>query len=255
MTFLKPGIADILDVVIVSYIIYRILLVIRGTRATQMVLGLLLLLICGIVAQWFHLNALSLMISTLEAVWVLGFIIVFQPELRRGLAELGRSRFFRFFIRSQEQRIVEEIVRAIERLVAQKNGALVVLERETGLKSFVETGVRLEAVVSAELLSAIFTPKSPLHDGAVIVGQYIVKAAGCILPLTEQPVYDKELGTRHRAAIGLSEQTDALVIVVSEETQQVSLTYDGFLERNVSIETLRKRLKELTAEMIVYGEA
>jgi diadenylate cyclase len=130
-----------------------------------------------------------------------------------------------------------------------------VLERETGLKSFVETGVRLEAVVSAELLSAIFTPKSPLHDGAVIVGQYIVKAAGCILPLTEQPVYDKELGTRHRAAIGLSEQTDALVIVVSEETQQVSLTYDGFLERNVSIETLRKRLKELTAEMIVYGEA
>ncbi|MFQ6102689.1 MAG: diadenylate cyclase CdaA [Candidatus Glassbacteria bacterium] len=254
MTFLKPSITDFLDIAIVFYIIYRILLVIRGTRATQMLLGLLLLLICSILAQWFHLNALSLMISTLEAVWVLGFIIVFQPELRRGLAELGRSRFFRFFMKTQEHKVLEEVIKAVEKLIAQKSGALIVLERQTGLKSYVETGTKLEAAVSAELISTIFTQKSPLHDGAVIIGQYIVKAAGCILPLTEQPVYDKELGTRHRAAIGLSEQTDAIVIVVSEETQQVSLTYDGFLERNISIETLRKRLKEITAEIITYGE-
>jgi diadenylate cyclase len=138
--------------------------------------------------------------------------------------------------------------------VKLKFGALIVLERETGLKSYVETGVRLDATVSAELITSLFTQKSPLHDGAVIIGRYIIKAAGCILPLTEQPVYDKELGTRHRAAIGLSEQTDALVIVVSEETQQISLTYDGFLERNISIETLRKRVKELTSEIVSYEE-
>ncbi len=254
MTFLKPSISDILDIVIVAYIVYRILLVIRGTRATQMLLGLTLLLICSILAQWFHLNTLSLMISTLEAVWVLGFIIVFQPELRRGLADLGRSRFFRFFIRSQEQRILEEIIKSVERLVRLKLGALIVIERETGLKTYVETGVRLDATVSSELITSLFTQKSPLHDGAVIIGRYIIKAAGCILPLTEQPVYDKELGTRHRAAIGLSEQTDALVIVVSEETQQISLTYDGFLERNISVETLRKRVKELTSEIVSYEE-
>ncbi len=254
MKFLEPSITDVLDISIVSYIIYRILLVIRGTRATQMLLGLLLLLICSIVAQWFHLNALTLMISTLEAVWVLGFIIVFQPELRRGLAELGRSRFFRFFMHTREQKVIEEIIKAVEKLVSQKLGALIVLERGSGLKTFIETGTKLGATVSAELIVAIFTYRSPLHDGAVIIGQYIIRAAGCILPLTEQPVYDKELGTRHRAAIGLSEETDAVVIVVSEETQQVSLTYDGFLERNISIETLRKRVKELTSEIITYEE-
>lgn len=254
MTFLKPSISDILDVIIVAYIIYRILLVIRGTRATQMLLGLTLLLVCSILAQWFHLNTLSLMISTLEAVWVLGFIIVFQPELRRGLADLGRSRFFRFFVRTQEQRVLEEIIKAVEKLVSLKFGALLVIERETGLKTYVETGVRLDATVSSEIITALFTHKSPLHDGAVIISRYVIKAAGCILPLTEQPVYDKELGTRHRAAIGLSEQTDALVIVVSEETQQISLTYDGFLERNISIETLRKRVKELASEIVSYEE-
>ena len=139
-------------------------------------------------------------------------------------------------------------------LKAQKAGALIVLTRETGLKSYIETGTKLEATVSAELIVAIFTHKSPLHDGAVIISQFVIKAAGCILPLTEQPVYDKELGTRHRAAIGLADETDAVVVVVSEETQQVSLTYDGFLERNISIETLRKRLKELTSETIAYAE-
>jgi len=254
MTFLKPSITDALDIIIVFYVIYRILLVIRGTRATQMLLGLLLLVICSILAQWFHLNSLSLMISTLQAVWVLGFIIVFQPELRRGLAELGRSRFFSFFMRSSEGKIIEEVIKAVEKLVVRKFGALLVLEREASLKSYVETGTRLDAKVSAELIAALFTHKSPLHDGAVIIGRLILKAAGCILPLTEQPVYDKELGTRHRAAIGLSEETDAVVIVVSEETQQISLTYEGFLERNISIETLRKRIKELTSEIIAYGE-
>jgi len=245
MTFLKPGIPDILDVLVASYIIYRILLLFRGTRAAQMLFGLLLLVLTGIVAQWFHLNALRTMVSGLEAVWIVGFIVVFQPELRRALAELGRTRLFRFLVEEAGYEYLKEIEDAVRKLSTSKLGGLIAIEREVSLKGFMEAGTKVEARVSSELLATIFSPYTPLHDGAVIIRNSAIVAAGCILPLTQNPLLDKNLGTRHRAAVGLSEETDALVIVVSEETRSISLAVDGHLERNLSPGELRERLVHL----------
>ena len=247
MTFLQPGVLDLLDVLVASYIIYRILLLFRGTRAAQMLFGLLLLALTGIVAQWFHLNALQTMVSGLEAVWIIGFIIVFQPELRRALAELGKTRLFRFLVEEEEEyEFLKEIEDAVQKLSTSKLGALIAIERDVSLKSFMEGGTKIEAKVSSELLTTIFSPYTPLHDGAVIVRNNSIVAAGCILPLTQNPLLDKNLGTRHRAAVGLTEETDAVAVVVSEETRAISLVVDGHLERDLNPEDLRRRLGELT---------
>jgi len=246
MTFLRPGIFDIIDVLVASYIIYRILQLFRGTRAAQMLFGLLLLVMTGIVAQWFHLNALRTMVSGLEAVWIIGFIIVFQPELRRALAELGRTRLFRFLVEEEEQEFIKEIGDAAQKLSTSKLGGLIAIERDASLKGFMEGGTKIEARVSSELLTTIFSPYTPLHDGAVIVRQNSIVAAGCILPLTQNPLLDKNLGTRHRAAVGLTEETDAVVVVVSEETRSISLVVDGNLERDLNPDALRERLVSLT---------
>jgi len=245
MTFLRPGIFDIVDVMVASYIIYRILLLFRGTRAAQMLFGLLILVLTGIVAQWFHLNALRTMISGLEAVWIIGFIIVFQPELRRALAELGRTRLFRFLVEEEEAEYLNEIGDAAHRLSTSKLGGLIAIEREVSLKGFMEGGTSIEAKVSSELLTTIFSPYTPLHDGAVIVRNNLIIAAGCILPLTQNPLLDRNLGTRHRAAVGLTEETDAVVVVISEETRIISLVVDGNLERDLTPARLRERLLDL----------
>ncbi len=251
MTFLRPGIFDIVDVLIASYIIYRILLLFRGTRAAQMLFGLLILVLTGIVAQWFQLNALRTMISGLEAVWIIGFIIVFQPELRRALAELGRTRLFRFLVEEEEAEYLSEIADAAHRLSTSKLGGLIAIEREVSLKGFMEGGTNIEATVSSELLTTIFSPYTPLHDGAVIIRNNLIIAAGCILPLTQNPLLDRNLGTRHRAAVGLTEETDAVVVVISEETRIISLVVDGNLERNLTPAKLRERLLDL----ILKGES
>ena len=246
MTFLRPSIFDIVDVLVASYIIYRIFLLFRGTRAAQMLFGLLLLVLTGIVAQWFHLNALRTMVSGLEAVWVIGFIIVFQPELRRALAELGRTRLFRFLVEEEEYEFLQEIEDATRKLSTSQLGALIAIEREVSLKGFMEGGTKIEAKVSSELLTTIFSPYTPLHDGAVIIRNNSIVAAGCILPLTQNPLLDKNLGTRHRAAVGLTEETDAVVVVVSEETRTISLVVDGSLQRDLNPGELRERLSDLT---------
>lgn len=238
--FLKPGLTDLLQVLLVTYGLYRVLLLLRSTRALQVLLGLFLLAIVYGVARLLDLTLITTLLSAVFTYGVFAAIVVFQPELRNALARLGQSRVWRFLGRWERNEVADEIAAAAERLSRQKIGAIIAIEREVGLGEYVETGTRIEAKVSAELLATLFTPYSPLHDGAVLVRRGMIVAAGCILPLTQFPVADKALGTRHRAAIGLSEETDALIVVVSEETGAISVAERGRLQRNVTPERLRE---------------
>ena len=242
LSFLRPGWKDLLQILLVTYALYRGLLLIRGTRAIQVLLGVFLLAIVYGVARLLEFTLITTLLSTVFTYGAFAAIVVFQPELRNALAQLGRSRVWRFLGRLEESEAAEEIVVAAERLSRRKVGALIAIEREVGLGEYLETGTRIEAKVSSELLATIFTPYSPLHDGAAIVQRGKVVAAGCILPLTQFPVPDRTLGTRHRAAIGLSEETDAIVVVVSEETGQISVAEGGRLDRNLTPERLREIL-------------
>jgi len=233
---------DILDIVIVAFLFYRLFLLVKGTRATQMFIGLFLLIIVSFIARWLNLNALNWIISSLKTVWVIAFVILFQPELRKALTQLGQNKILGFFIKVEESSIVSEIVKACHQLTQKGLGALIVLERDVGLRNYIETGTPLDARVTSELLVTIFTPPSPLHDGAAIVEKNRVIAAGCILPLSQNPRLSKSLGTRHRAGLGLSEETDAIVIIVSEETGTISLAISGKLRRKLDINTLRNDL-------------
>jgi len=237
--FILPGLLDIVQIVIVAVAIYYVLRILAATRALQMLVGLLLLALIYFVAR---VLALTLIVYILEKALQYGAIaalIVFQPELRSGLARLGQSRVLKLFNRIEARDITEELVEAVERLSRSGTGAIVAVEREVGLDEYVETGTRLEAKVGSDLLVSLFSPYGPLHDGAVLIQGDTIIAAGVILPLTQFPVPDRTLGTRHRAAIGLSEETDALVIVVSEETSAISIAQRGRLERHVTVERLR----------------
>ncbi|MBI4513870.1 MAG: TIGR00159 family protein [Gemmatimonadetes bacterium] len=240
--FLKPGLTDLIQILIVTYALYRVLLLLRSTRALQVLLGLFLVAIVYGVARLLDFTLITTLLSAIFTYGVFAAIVVFQPELRNALARLGQSRVWRFLGRLERNEVAEEIAAAAERLSRQKIGAIIAIERELGLEEYVDTGTRIEAKVSAELLATLFTPYSPLHDGAVIVRRGMIVAAGCILPLTQFPVADKTLGTRHRAAIGLSEETDAFVVVVSEETGAISVAERGRLERNVTPERLGEML-------------
>jgi len=236
---------DIFDVALVAFLFYRVFLLVRGTRAAQMFFGLALLMITSIAAEIFGLDALNWIVSNLKTVWVIAFVILFQPELRRALASLGQNPLFRNFVRTNEAGPIGEIAQAAHRLAEQGHGALIVLEREAELRAIQETGTRIDSRVSSELLETIFTPPTPLHDGAVLIrGSHLI-AAGCILPLATNPNLASTLGTRHRAALGLSEETDAIVVVVSEETRTISLALDGQLRLNVEPTTLRSELASL----------
>ncbi len=223
----------------VAIVLYLVLLVIQRTRAMQIMLGVVLLVFTYGFARLLNL---ILMRTLLEAVFQYGAIaalVVFQPELRAALARLGQNRMMRAFQRLEGSRVADEIVEAAERLARAKHGAIIAIEQEVGLGEYAETGSPVDAPVSAEMLVTIFTPYSPLHDGAVLISGDRIRSAGAILPLTQSPVRDRTLGTRHRAALGLSEETDAIVIVVSEETSQVGVAIGGTLERGVSPERLR----------------
>ncbi len=237
-----PGWLDILEILIVAVLLYRILLLIQRTRAMQILLGGLL--IAGLYAI-ARLLGLDLIRSIMDAVFQYGAIaalVVFQPELRSTLARLGQTRMLQLFSRLEESQVVEEIAGAVERLSSMKIGALIAVEGEVGLDEYAQSGSRLQARVSREILGAIFTPNSPLHDGAVIIAGDTIKAAGAILPLNRAPVPDRSLGTRHRAAIGLSEETDAVVVVVSEETGRVSVATAGALRKGVDGAGLREAI-------------
>jgi diadenylate cyclase len=235
-------IIDALDILIVSFLLYKLFDLMKGTRAVSMFFGLILLFILSVLSQWMNLIALNWIISSLKTVWVIAFVILFQPELRRALGSLGQHRFLKRFFKVEETGIIPEIIRACSRIADKGLGALIVMEREVGLKHYIETGTKVDARVSAELLETIFTPPSPLHDGAVIIQGDRAAAAGCILPLTQDQRLSTALGTRHRAAIGLSEETDAVIIVVSEETQTISYAQGGKLIRKIDTNTLRSDL-------------
>lgn len=237
---------DAVDVLIVAFVIYQLLLMFKGTKAVQMILGLALVYLASRVALRGGLLTVNWALQNLLGVWFLLIIILFQPELRRALASFGlRSRLLRGFARHEEVHMIDEIVRTISSLAAKKIGAIIVLERETKLSDYIESGVPMDATLSKRLLESIFNPGSPLHDGAVIVQRGRVAAASCFLPLSLNPDVSGELGTRHRAAIGLTEETDALVIVVSEETGSASLVRAGIISEGLDAAALRRLLGKL----------
>ncbi|MBO8165570.1 MAG: TIGR00159 family protein [Brevibacillus sp.] len=231
-----------IDILLVTYVIYKLIMLIRGTRAVQLLKGILVIVITWLLSNYFELTTLHFLMSQAVTFGVLALVIIFQPELRRALEQLGRGRFFSRSASLEEEevirRTVQEIVKSVTYMAKRRIGALIVVERETGLNDYVETGIAIEGKVSSELLINIFIPNTPLHDGAVIIRKDTVLAAGCYLPLSENPSISKELGTRHRAAIGMSEVSDGLSIVVSEETGQVSLAKNGEVRRNIKEEEL-----------------
>jgi len=239
-------IINIIDIAIVGFVLYKLIMLIKGTRAVQLIKGLAVLLIASNLSRWLHLNTIHWVLQNAWTVLFVALPVVFQPELRRALEQLGRGKFFARPLSSlgeeARNRLIGEIVRGMEALSRDRTGTLLVIERETGLNDFVETGIKLDGVVSAEFLVNLFVPKTPLHDGAVIIRGDRVLAAGCFLPLSESPHISKQLGTRHRAAIGISEQSDALALVVSEETGVISLAEDGRLIRYLDEKTLREWL-------------
>jgi len=243
------GWRDVLDIAIIAFILYRLIIIIRGTRAVQLLKGLILLLMTTVAVRQLGLTAIDWVLRQVMTVGLIAIPIVFQPELRRGLEHLGRGKIFvRTSYQCAERDIeqtTEEIIKCIQVLVKNRIGALIVLERQTGINEFIETGIRIDSLVSAELLINIFMPRTPLHDGAVIIRGNRIMAAGCYLPLTENPHLSKELGTRHRAALGISEHSDAVSIIVSEETGAVSLANNGKLTRYLDNKTLEKMLANL----------
>lgn len=239
-------ILDLLDIIFVSVIVYRLLLIIKGTKAAQMLIGLGVLLIASVLSGYLELYTVDWLIQSFWAQAVIAIIILFQPEIRRALAQMGETQFLQTFTPAEELKSLEEIVRASIALSNRKIGGLIVIERETNLKDFVEIGTPLDAKVSKELLVSIFHPTSPIHDGAVVIKGNRVIAAGCFLPISVlSPEVSKTLGTRHRAGIGLAEETDAVVIIVSEETGSISLAVNGKIETNLDMGKLRDILTDL----------
>jgi diadenylate cyclase len=235
---------DVLDILIVTVILYRGLLIIKGTKAAQMLIGLGVLFVALLFSKYLGLYTIDWIIQSLWAQIVLALIILFQPEIRKTLAQMGEARFLPSFASAEELRSLEEIVKGAIALANRKIGALIVLEKETNLKDFIEMGTQLDAKVTRELLLSIFHPTSPIHDGAIIIRGNRVIAAGCFLPLTLSADLSKAFGTRHRAGIGLTEETDAVVLIVSEETGSVTTAVGSKIEKNVDMGSLRDFLTE-----------
>ncbi len=237
---------DIIDVLLVAFIVYRIFILIKGTRALQMLVGLAVLVIAYVLSQVFEFFTLHWILNAFLSSIILVVVVLFQNEIRRALTHVGVNPFASTRdATAREAAVIEELMKASVSLANKKIGALIVLQRDTGLEDYVEQGVELDAVLSRELLLSVFIPYSPIHDGAVIVHRGRVLWAGCFLPLTTRAGVDKELGTRHRAALGITEETDAVVIVVSEETGAISLVLNGRITRNLDGASLRRVLLRL----------
>lgn len=245
-------IMDVIDIAIVAYVFYKILMLIRETRAEQLIKGLVVLLVIMKVSEWAKLYVVHFILLNTMTLGLIALIIVFQPELRRALEYIGRNKiFFAKMAEEQEEalnRTVHELVSAVVSLSREQIGALIVMERQTGLNEIVSTGVRVDAEISSGLLINIFIPNTPLHDGSVIIRKDRILAAGCFLPLSANQSISKELGTRHRAALGIAEQSDALVIIVSEETGTISVALNGKLSRYLDANTLTSVIKKAFSE-------
>jgi len=236
---LHPGWRDVLQIGIVAFVIYRVLLLVHRTRALQVLVGLLLLVVSYGVAFMLQLSVIVYLLTVVSSYAVIALIVVFAPEIRAALAQLGRSRFSRVFGRMKEAEVGDRVSEAIERLSRKGVGAIIAVEREVSLDEYVHSGSEMQAKVSADLLATIFTPKSPLHDGAVIIRGDTIVGAACILPLSQASMIDRSLGTRHRAALGLTEETDALVFVVSEQTAAIAVASGGRLWRDFTAAQVR----------------
>jgi diadenylate cyclase len=248
-TFLRrPPIGwwDLADIIVVSFLLYEVFKLIRGTRAVQMALGAGVLVALYYGSRWGHLETVNWLIRNLFGYVVFALIVLFQTDIRRALAHLGRAPFFRYFAKSESaEESIEELVVATGLLSSHRIGAIMAIERQIGLRNYIEGGIPLDAVLTYDLLVSIFQLSSPLHDGAVIIQEDRIAAAACFLPLTVNPKLGKELGSRHRAAIGLTEENDSVAIVVSEETGAISLVTDGQIERGLTVDDLRMRLRTL----------
>jgi diadenylate cyclase len=240
---------DLADILVVSFLIYEILKLIRGTRAVQMGLGACVLVGLFYGSQWGHLETVNWLVRNMIGYLVFAMIVLFQSDIRRALAHFGRAPFFRYLAKAESaEDSIEELVVASGLLSAQRIGAIIAIERQVGLRNYIEGGIRLDAILTYDLLQSIFLPTSPLHDGAVIVQEDRVASAACFLPLTVNPKLSKELGSRHRAAIGLTEENDSVAIVISEETGSVSVVVDGQIERGLDSDQLRSRLRSLVLQ-------
>ena len=227
--FIPISLFDIIDILLVSWIFYTLYRYFQNTRAGQMLVGIIIILVVSLIARLLNMSALSWLMRQLQTVMVVAFVILFQPELRRLLVYIGQTPVIRGLFRVTGNRTIDAVVGAAFSLSDHRWGGLIVLQRDSGLRSYKERGTAIRAEVSLELLVSIFNPTSPLHDGAVIIQNDVLEAAQCILPLSESETLDPEMGTRHRAALGLTEESDALVVVVSEEKGQISLAIDGQL--------------------------
>lgn len=237
--------ANTIDILLVWYVIYKLIMIIRGTKAVQLLKGIFVILIVKLMSDIFHLQTLGWMMEQVLLWGFLAIIIIFQPELRRALEQLGRGKFFSRSGSPEEgnqEKVVESIVKAVDYMAKRRIGALISIEKETGMGDYIETGIILDSKISSELLINIFIPNTPLHDGAVIIQKDHVAAAACYLPLSESPFISKELGTRHRAALGISEVTDSITVIVSEETGSVSLARNGELHRSLESDTFKELL-------------
>jgi diadenylate cyclase len=238
--------ADIVDIALVAFVIYELLLFIRGTRVVQIALSGAFLIGLYFASQFLHLQTVNWIIRNMGAYVVFAIIVLFQADIRRALAHFGRAPFFRYLERLEAtEETIEELVVSATNLAARHIGAIIVIERQIGLRNYIEGGIPLEAAVTYDLIGAIFQPSSPLHDGAAIIQGNRIAAAACFLPLSVNPQVSRDLGTRHRAALGVTEENDAVAIVVSEETGAISLALDGTLERGLSPDALRARLRVL----------
>ena len=240
--FTPITIRDLIDIALVAFIIYRSLLLMRGTRGIQMTFGIVMLLLFYWASRFWMLTAVGWLLSQVLTYIVFAIIVLYQNEIRRGLAGMGKTSIWGRH-RRQSNNGFEEIVLAATTLASKKIGALIIVERDIGLRNYVESGIALDAVLTYDLLVTIFSPNTPLHDGAVIVQQKRILAAACFLPLTTDPYLSKELGTRHRAAIGITEETDAVAIIVSEETGTISLANGGKIIRDLDGASLRSALQ------------
>jgi len=243
--FVSVRLVDVIDLMIVTYIFFTLYKLMRGTIAFQIFISLLLILGVSLLAQILNLQVLGWLLSRLTDIWVIALIILFQPEIRRVLIIIGRTRIARLFMRLDMNENVAEVAEACREFQRNGWGALIVITRATGLQNYVERGERIDARISKELLVSIFYPRSPLHDGAVIINNNKIEAARCVLPLSEtQFAFNRSIGTRHRAGLGISEQSDALAVIVSEETSRISIAEDGELYLCKDVEELKEKLKD-----------
>ena len=246
--FLPIRAIDIIDIVVVAFLLYAFFRFVKGTKATSILVGLVLFFIISFIARWLDLKALSWIMNSILALWVVAFVIVFQPEIRNALARIGRQRPAKFFLKLEEMGVIDEVIDAVKRMSESRIGALIVLQKSIGLKDIIDTGVQIDAQVDSSLLRTIFFPETPLHDGACVIQGDKIVAAGCVLPLSENPNLGITYGLRHRAALGMAEQSDALCIVVSEETGNIAFAYRGRLVTKVEVETLKKSMETIIQE-------